>query len=246
MGLHFDRAGGLDSFQTVATGTFLNSFSLPAGFFGMIGTNPSDPITTPTISLGGVGGGCAMRPQGPTLIQPAGGESGGGGTHFVAPLIANTTPMEFQANCDTQVARQADVSLPNIGSTGSSPIQIQFLSLESVSPIAVTYGGGPTQVFDVFVKLAPGPQPVGTMLLTRTGDFSGTYASSLPINFMLTFVNENPMGPAAVAQPTRSDTFSSTGDFIVVPEPNLMPLEVGIAGLCISVIRRRPRIKTTN
>jgi hypothetical protein len=129
--------------------------------------------------------------------------------------------------------------MANIGNSATIPIQIVSLSLKSVLPLSVTYGGASTNFFDLFVNLDP-PESMGSMTLTRTGPDFGTFTSILPVNSLLEFTNENPLGPAAVAPIHRSDTFtSSNGTFLVTPEPNYLLLEVGLLGLCAYAAKRR-------
>lgn len=236
---------GTDSFMTDPSRTFVNSYDLPTGFFGEVGGVASDAITTPTMNFGGVGGTCSMpvdiRPPGVIELPDNGpGEAGASAVH--SPLTVFTSSF-----CDTQVQRQSDAVFANVGDSATIPIEIVSLSLKSVSPLAVTYGGGSTNFFDVFVNLAPGPEPIGSMTLTRTGDFSGTFVSTLPVLSRLTFSNEDPSGPAAVAQPERLDVLSSSrGTFFVTPEPSSLLLQAAVLGLMALALRLKKRRNSTH
>jgi uncharacterized repeat protein (TIGR01451 family) len=118
------------------------------------------------------------------------------------------------ANTDT-IVRRGGTTLPMPGSNDTIPIEIVALSLTSVMPITVTYGGGSPNQFDVSVDLPPGPQPTGQMTMTRTGDTSGTLQSQLPVISHVTFTNQNPGGPQAVLDPLRQDNFTVSGTFTV-------------------------------
>jgi hypothetical protein len=230
----------VDSFQTNAAQTFVNSFSLPAGFFGNVGGVSSDPVTTPSMMhFGGVGGSCMVVPLNVgVIVPPPGGEFGTGEVHGFAPVTGIV-------NCDTQVQRQADASFPNIGNSATIPLQIQSLSLKSVSPLAVTYGGGSTNFFDVFIGLTPGPEPIGSAVLTRTGDWTGIFNSVVPVQYRITFTNENPLGPAAATPLDRSDSLSaSNGTFTVTPEPDYLPFVIGFLGFSTYTVRSQRRRKS--
>jgi hypothetical protein len=130
---------------------------------------------------------------------------------------------------DTIVMRQAPAVLPTVGSSTTIPIEIVSLSLKSVAPLMVTYGGGASsQFFDVFVDLAPLPQTPGTMTLTRESQNGGTFDSVLPVLSSITFENTNPTGPQVQQPVIREDVFTGTDTCWQVPEPSSLIL-VGLA-----------------
>jgi hypothetical protein len=143
------------------------------------------------------------------------------------------------AMTDTIVMRQAPAVLPTIGSSDTIPIEIVSLSLKSVAPLMVTYGGGaaPPQFFDVFVELAPIPQTPGTMTLTRENQNGGTFDSVLPVLSSITFENTNPTGPEPQQPVIREDVFTSTDVCWQVPEPSSLIL----AGLAFPWLLLRMR-----
>jgi hypothetical protein len=106
-----------------------------------------------------------------------------------------TIPPDLLYPTDTIVRRQAPVTLPGPGGTGSVPIEIVALSLVSTSPITVTYNGGQwTELWDVKMCLSSAqPQPIGTTTI-RADDCGwaqgGTFSSTLPVLPLFTFTRQ--------------------------------------------------------
>jgi thrombospondin type 3 repeat protein len=95
---------------------------------------------------------------------------------------------------DTIVQRDAPASLPTPGSAATIPIEIVALSLQSVHPITVTYGGAPLEQWNIQVGLSSLPQPLGSMTITSdpTGFNGGTFTSTLPVLPKLVFTRVTP------------------------------------------------------
>ena len=114
-----------------------------------------------------------------------------------------------------------------MGSSASTPIQILALSLLSVVTIEATYGGGSPSFYEMFVALDPTvTQGIGTLTLTRTGDLFGTFTSSLPVAFELTFTGTSPGDPQAMTI-HGSNTFMNTSSnpgIWAVPAPSTSSL----------------------
>ncbi len=77
--------------------------------------------------------------------------------------------------------------LPSLTTQVTVPIQIQQLSLQSVAPITVTFGGLNPEPWDVFVDLSTLPQPMGSLTATKEHCNGGTYISTLPVQPRFTF-----------------------------------------------------------
>jgi hypothetical protein len=95
---------------------------------------------------------------------------------------------------DTLIERSADpfdrCSLPS-PTTATVDIEIVALNLVSTAPITVTYGGGPSEQWDVSVDLSPaGPipgTPPSTLTALKTHCNGGTYTSVLYVQPRFTF-----------------------------------------------------------
>ena len=261
--------------------------SFPEGFFGMKGVIPSDPILPPNpsdpdgivtafrIPLQGHPAGLpALLPQEifdsvfftTKWVDQHGNEVGPDSVHKVNQ-VQEPTCLPFPCNFDTVVRRTGDATFNGVGETQEVPIEIVALSLMSINPIEVTYGGAPSSFFDVFVTLSPGPQLTGKMglistsigrgtvqgdlnlgavgdLVDTTLDFSGPGAFGLPVNYRVMFVDRageiiiNPVDALSVFHnPQNGDTFAS------VPEPSTwLMFGTGLLGLLGYGWRRRRRV----
>ncbi len=119
---------------------------------------------------------------------------GPGSDVFSGTINLEGVPLDPFENTDTVIERlnPADLTGPPVASD-TVPIELVELSLRSIDPIVVEFGGSNPQFFDVFVTLSPDPQPTGG-LMTINKDFGpspnsgGTFNSILPIQPVLTFV----------------------------------------------------------
>jgi hypothetical protein len=132
--------------------------------------------------------------------------------------------------------------LNNVGSTTTIPIEIVSMSLTSVQPIPVSFGSGGTSFFDVFVILDPQAiQQPGALTLTLTGQNTGTFQMNYPVSLIFTFSNTNPNGPQPNGPIRLQNSFTSSGQFAVVPEPtSILLIATGAAGI---YLRKRARKK---
>jgi hypothetical protein len=86
---------------------------------------------------------------------------------------------------DTIVQRQRDANLPAVGSSDTVPIEIVWLSLQSVSPVSM----GLPYLVDVFVGLTPGMHSTVEMTINHenadngTPDPEGTFTSFFDVFF---------------------------------------------------------------
>ena len=108
---------------------------------------------------------------------------------------------------DTVVRRKEPSGLPHVGSQDVIPIELVSLNLVSVSPISVTYNGGPDfTLFDVKIEAFQSQAP-GSMTIRREHYLGGTFDSTLPVTTVLTFTEvSNPMN---VFQTLRTDWIQS-------------------------------------
>ncbi len=114
---------------------------------------------------------------------------GHGSDPFTGRIRLQGTPIPSAAAADTIIRRLEDVSLPPpFPSSATVPIEIVALSLVSVEPIRVTYGGMPLwqEFWDVHVSLAPKQSP-SSMTITRKDASGGTFDSTLQVTPILMF-----------------------------------------------------------
>ena len=205
---------GHDVFVTAADGKsyfYLGASSehpVPRGFFGCVQTRngclPSDPIEAPIrVTFQGLATGDLGL--GPSPVEALACEDvytdDKYGRHCAdgASWFGSTNPYKPE-KVDTIVLRGADLVLDAIGSVSTIPIELVSLSLRSVDPITVRYGNG--QASQTFHVKALGPRASGhqgTMTVARTGEFSGTYFSSMPLLVEISFQNTSSAGPSAVS-----------------------------------------------
>jgi|CXWL01.1.fsa_nt_gi hypothetical protein len=111
----------------------------------------------------------------------AGSNAYGGTVGFVGQNIP-TAPANALNPADTLVTRLDGMSFPALG-VRNTRIQIKALSLRSMAPITVTYGGGATEQWNVVLTLSTVlAQPIGNMAVTLgCVNGGGTFASALPV-----------------------------------------------------------------
>lgn len=151
---------------------------------------------------------------------------GPGSNEYSGVVPLEGVPLPNQGDIDTIVHRNSDVVVP-----GSTTIQMTELSLKSISPITVTYSGGGSESWAVFVNLSTFKASTGTMNIGTT-----TFDSSLKVWPRFTFVRVpdgatlvldtgDPNGPGLTAE---SD-FGVIGDGTVIepaPAPTIAPCAV--------------------
>jgi hypothetical protein len=121
---------------------------------------------------------------------------------------------------DTIVQRLAGISPLPVGGSGTIPIELVALSLQSVAPVNI--GGN---FYDLTVLggslLTPSdPSPVGNMIVNHTISNGGTFNATLPVHATLTFTQVgNPLN--TFSQPF-ADIFSSTSVWSHTPRPDDM------------------------
>ena len=203
--------------------------SAPAGTFGQQSNALSDALSNVIIDSVGFGG-SGPGPQSPFQFdEPI--EATGFNFGKVIWAYKNqdpSAPMKFTG-----------WTLPNFGSTAHVSIEMISFSLQSTSPLQVTYGNGSSSsFFDVFTALLL-PAQTGILDLERTGESSGTYSFSIPIQYQMTFVNTVPGGPQANGPLVFTDTLAASGKFTVVPEPaSAVLLSVSLVGIALCWIKR--------
>ncbi len=161
-----DVSPGYDLFITESHSTTLLGFDMhpiPAGFFGP-GSDPFD---------GGVPAETKPLPDNP--FCPPG------------PSLCPNDDLSF---IDTIVERLALAPLPAVGDSATIDIEIVALSLKSVNPITVTYGGLDPELWDLIVCLSSEPQTSGSMKIRRTHENGGNFDSALPVTPRFTFTRQ--------------------------------------------------------
>jgi hypothetical protein len=115
-----------------------------------------------------------------------------GTVYFTGQPLAPTSAL---GPTDTVVERTGGTTTVCGGPQVDVPIEIVALSLVSVQPITVTYGGGSPELWDVRVGVSSlGPQVPGTMTLTQTDPIGGTFSATLPVQPRLVFTRIGPPG----------------------------------------------------
>jgi hypothetical protein len=107
-------------------------------------------------------------------------------------------------NTDTTVERLAPG--PPDGGVGTIPIELVALSLTSVSPVVMDFGGGP-QSYDLHIGLDPNNQSLGQMTIQH-GLGGGTFDSFFDVFTELTFT---PTGGGSPVVVPRQDPLQSQG-----------------------------------
>ena len=165
-------APGLDLFMTPSAFALV---PLPPGFFAP----GSDPFGGPMVLQGGP----PLVASSPIIFTPAGPLTGGSLSQVVIPVATGG---------DTSVRRLGPANLPD-GGSDTVPIELVALSLVSVNPITVTYNGGMNPEQWIVQMTVPGPQPMGSMTISRIGSSDGgTFTSQLPVRPQLIFTRVNP------------------------------------------------------
>ena len=184
--------------------------ALPPGFFSNVLGVPSDPFAPLVIAVQG-------EPLPPAVVQALCPNAATFETVWVdrhgtvvAPddshRVGSSTIFTGLEPIDTIICRPAPVPLPAMGGTAPVAIELVELSLRSVTPITVTYGGGASRFWNVFVTEA-GVMPGGSMAVTTMAVVPGVRTSGgiamtdLPVVFEFTFVETTgtllsvPFGP---------------------------------------------------
>lgn len=223
---------GYDLFLTPMGGTQAR-VDIAQGFFGTVQGISSDPFMGP-IQL--VGDPLGTFPAGVAnqfsrfIIPDPFRELGQLVQHRVLDARFGGGPDPISL-VDTIVQRLEDADLPDLGSSDTIPIEILALSLVSTEPVRVRYPTPmrPTfRLFDVSVDLAD-PQQMGSMALTRTGETSGMFSSTLPVNFRLTFTARDTGERFAL---TSAEALTAGNVPFIVPEPAAgVLLGAGLLGL---------------
>jgi len=110
--------------------------------------------------------------------------------------------------------------LAEIGSVATVDLRMVALSLKSVDSLQVAYGNEAPSNFNMVIVLDDSVQQGdGWLELTRTGDNSGTYRSSFPLDILSSFTNLVAAGPSAIMEPQIAiPEFDGEGDFSVEVE----------------------------
>lgn len=159
-----DVTPGHDLFTTDSSHTLFDFAVHPiaADFFGP-GSDPFD---------GGVPANSLPLPQNP----------------FCPPVVCVKDDL---SDIDTIVERLDPATLPTVGDSATIDIEIVALSLQSIDPITVTYGGLNPELWDVHVCLSSEPQQTGQMKLRRTHADGGNFDSSLPVTPRFIFTRQS-------------------------------------------------------
>lgn len=125
---------------------------------------------------------------------------GPGSDPFFGRVDFQTVPMGPQPGClgpvgntGMLVHRPLGANPPCCPGQETVPIEIVALSLVSVNPITVTYGGAPLEHWRVEWNVSPSPPPpTGQMTVKRQFPNGGTFDSQLPVRPVFTFTKVQP------------------------------------------------------
>ncbi len=111
-----------------------------------------------------------------------------------APMSPQPSCADIPPNTGVLVRRPTSASLPTVPSQDMIPIEIVQLSLQSVSPITVTYNGGQNpELWDVRLMLSTVPPPgPGGATVRHTTTQGGTFSAQFPVAPRFEFVKVQP------------------------------------------------------
>jgi len=219
-------------YETDPSNTNLGGIVFNQGDFGSKSGCPSDPFTLPPTPLTG-------DPTGPMGMSPPSNFESAAFVHG-DPLFSqgvNPSPPSDLGLVDTIIKRGEDIVLNNIGDTQTIDIEIVALSLQSVSPITVSYIGGlgcsaiGDSFFDITVEIDTSSPSLGSMTFERTGITNGVFTELTTANTLLRFENTNPSDTGVQNFPPEF-SFDLTVDdvpFSIFPLPDvageIIPIE---------------------
>jgi len=120
-------------------------------------------------------------------------------------------PLLDDTNTDTIVERLQGIDPFPVGGTGTIPIILRGLSLQSVVPVNI---GG--TFFDIFATAAA-TQDLGSMTVVHSTANGGTFTSTLPVNVLLTFMQ---VGGGMSFSTTFSTILTANCAWSHTPPPN--------------------------
>jgi hypothetical protein len=134
------------------------------------------------------------------------------------PLVG--VPLGAGSDTDTVIARNDDVNVP-----GTTSLTMTGLSLDSISPLTITYANGTTEQWKMHVSLSAFKSSTGSMAINS----NGTFDSTLKVWPKFTFTSQ--LDQDTVTYDTGSGSglsaLSSAIDFneggVVIEEPVPMP-----------------------
>jgi len=116
-------------------------------------------------------------------------------------------------NTDTIVQRMSGISPFNVGDTGTIPIELVALSLQSVQPVQMG-----SNFFNVTVTLTPNTVSSGQMTVNHNGANGGTFDSFFDVFFDITLTDiQNPQNTQTQS---ISDRITGSGTWSHTPPPN--------------------------
>ncbi len=127
----------------------------------------------------------AIPPIPPDFFAP-------GSDPFQGVVVFTGKPFDvFLHDGDTRMQRQNDPVLPPQppGSFGQVPIEIIALSLVSIDPITVTFGGRNPTFWDVIIDLSPLLPPPGNLQAQKTHPNGGTFSAQFFVQPRFTFTS---------------------------------------------------------
>ncbi len=118
-----------------------------------------------------------------------------GSDPFVGPVSFEGIALDsiVTGNASTIIQRSGDPVQPNQppGAFGQVPMEIHELSLVSIDPITVTYGGVNPQLWDFSVTLSNIQAPPGQIIAQKTHPNGGVFSAFFPVQAVFTFVNRD-------------------------------------------------------
>jgi hypothetical protein len=140
------------------------------------------------------------------------------------PLVGK--PLTTGSDIDTIISRNEDVNVP-----GTTSLTMTGLSLDSISPITITYANGTTEQWSVHVSLSAFKSSTGSMTIGSGGTFDSTLKVWPKFKFKsLLDGEEKELDTGAGSSLMASAlTFSDDGGFETAPAPAPAPAPCAVA-----------------
>lgn len=156
----------------------------------------------------------------------------------VVPLAGVPADRRDLGNSAVVISRAADIYLPGIPSSATTPIALDAFELESMQPILLVTQGGETKPYDVSLSLSPVATSAGVMGVVQVDSNGGVFELSLSLSPRLTLTSgddvrvvdygENGLSPVVIE--TSGSWTTQCDDALQVPNgtPGFCP--GGLAG----------------
>ncbi|HET8783115.1 MAG TPA: hypothetical protein VFM63_11900 [Pyrinomonadaceae bacterium] len=136
------------------------------------------------------------------------------------PLVGK--PLSGASDIDTIIARNDDVNVP-----GTTSLTMTGLSLDSISPLTITYANGTTEQWNMHVSLSALKSSTGSMTINSSGTFDSTLKVWPKFTFTSTLDGDTRELDTGAGSGLTTAALTSSIDFndggVVVEEPVPLP-----------------------